>query len=219
MGGWDAFGDGNKCPPDACPTPAAPLLRKSFTIEKPIQRATLYVAALGMADVTINGRRVTDTVLGPPFTDYTKRVNYLTLEVTALLARGENVLGVTVGNGFFSTPRRGFGERHGGHGPPRVLIQAEVEYADGTRQTINSDDAWKWARSEIVTNDTFAGYTEDRRLAKLGWNRPGFDDRDWQPVAISGALGGKLVSPLGPPMRVVGELKPDRTATARISRS
>lgn len=207
---------GNECPPDACPTTAAPLLRKSFTIEKPVHRATLYIAALGMADVTINGQRATDTVLGPPFTDFTKRVNYLALDVNALLARGENVLGVTVGNGFFSTPRGGFGQRHGGHGPPRVLVQTEIEYADGSRQTIASDDSWKWARSEIVDNDTFAAYTEDRRLAKPGWNRPGFDDRDWQPVAISSSLGGKLVSPLGPPIRVVGELKPDRVVGDRV---
>ena len=208
--GMPSASDGKECPPDACPTTSVPLLRKSFAIEKSIQRATLYIAALGMADVTLNGQRATDTVLGPPFTDYTKRVNYLTLDVTPLLARGENVLGVTVGNGFFSTPRGGFGERHGGHGPPRVLVQTEIEYTDGTRQTIASDDSWKWARSEIVDNDTFAAYTEDRRLAKPGWDRPGFDDRDWQRVAISSSLGGKLVSPLGPPIRVVGEFKPDR---------
>ena len=202
--------DGNVCPPDACPTPAAPLLRKSFTLAKPVQRATLYVAALGMADVTVNGQSVTDTVLGPPFTDYTKRVVYLTHDVTALVTGGENVVGTTLGNGFFSTPGRGFGQRFNGLGQPRMLLQLEVEYADGTRQTIKSDDSWKWARSEIVLNDTYSGYTEDRRLAKPGWDRPGFDDRAWQPVAISSSLGGKLVSPSGPPIRVVGELKPDR---------
>ena len=206
---------GQECPPDACPTTAAPLLRKSFTVGKTIQRATLFIAALGMADVTINGRRVTDTVLGPPFTDYTKRVNYLTLDITALLAHGENVLGVTLGNGFFSTPRGGFGERHGGHGPPRVLVQTEIEYADGTRQTIASDDSWKWARSEILDNDTFAAYTEDRRQAKPGWDRPSFDDHDWQPAGISSSLGGKLISPLGPPIRVAGELRPDRVTGDR----
>ena len=199
--------DGNVCPPDACPTPAAPLLRKSFTIEKPVQRATLYVAALGMADVTVNGRAVTDTALGPPFTDYTKRVVYLTHDVTALVTSGENVVGTTLGNGFFSTPWRGFGQRFNGLGQPRMLLQMEVDYADGTRQTIKSDDSWKWARSEIVLNDT---YSEDRRLAKPGWDRPGFDDSAWQPVTISTSLGGKLVSPSGPPIRVVGELKPDR---------
>jgi alpha-L-rhamnosidase len=214
--GMPSARDGNECPPEACPTTAAPLLRKQFTIRKTVRHATLYVAALGMAEVTLNGRPVTDAVLGPPFTDYTKRVVYLTHDITSLLANGENVIGATLGNGFFSTPMRGFGERHGGHGPPRVLLQTEIEYADGTRQTINSDDSWKWSRSEIVDDDTFAAYTEDRRLAKPGWDRPGYDDSMWQPVAISTSLGGKLVSPIGPPIRVVGELAPSRVASNHV---
>ena len=208
--GMPSANDGNACPPDACPTTTAPLLRKTFSLPKPVKRATLYVAALGMADVTINGHPVTDAVLGPPFTDYTKRVVYRTHDITTLLASGENVIGATLGNGFFSTPRRGFGQRHNGHGPVRVLLQTEIEYADGTRQTIPSDETWKWSRSEIVDNDTFAAYTEDRRQAKPGWDRPGYDNHDWPSVAVTQALGGKLVSPVGPPIRVVGELKPDR---------
>ncbi len=207
--GMPSANDGKECSPEACPTTTAPLLRKTFSLSKPVKRATLYVAALGMADVTINGRSVTDTVLGPPFTDYTKRVVYLTHDITTLLAKGENVIGATLGNGFFSPPSKGFGERHGGNGPVRVLIQTEIEYADGSRQTILSDETWKWTRSEIVSNDPFGAYTEDRREAKPGWNCSGYDDHGWQPVAVTQALSRKLVSPIGPPIRVVGELKPD----------
>jgi len=213
--GMPSAQDGNECPPEACPTTAAPLLRKTFRVQQPVKHATLYVAALGMADVTLNGRPVTDAVLGPPFTDYTKRVVYLTHDITSLLNNGENVIGVMLGNGFFSTPRHGFGERHGGHGPPRVLLQTEIEYADGTRQTVISDDTWKWSRSEVVMNDTFARYAEDRQLAKPGWERPGYDDTGWLAVADATSLGGKLVAPLGPPIRVVNELKPSRTETNR----
>ncbi len=213
--GMPSARDGNTRPPDACPTTAAPMLRKRFKVQQPVKQATLYVAALGMAEVTINGQAVTDQVLGPPFTDYTKRVVYLTHDITTRLTNGKNVIGVVLGNGFFSTPRRGFGERHGGQGPPRVLIQAEIEYVDGTRETINSDADWKWAPSEIVDNDTFAIYTEDRHLAQPGWECPGFDDRSWLPVGVTSSLGGKLVSPMGPPIRVVGELKPVRVAGDR----
>ena len=213
--GMPSANDGNECPPDACPTTAAPMLRKTFTVSKPVKHATLYVAALGMADVTLNGQHLTDAVLGPPFTDYTKRVVYLTHDITAHLTIGENAIGVLLGNGFFSTPRRGFGGRHGGHGPPRVLLQTEIEYADGTRQTINSDGSWKWSRSEIVDDDTYAGYTEDRRLNKPGWERSGYDDSNWQTVAETASLSGKLVTPLGPPIRVVGELKPSRVENDR----
>ena len=208
--GMPSANDGQECPPAACPTTTAPLLRKTFSLPKPVKRATLYVAALGMADVTINGKAVSDTLLGPPFTDYTKRVVYLTHDITAWLSTGENVIGATLGNGFFNAPKRGFGERHGGHGPVRLLLQTEIEYADGTRQIIASDETWKWARSEIVDNDTFGAYTEDRRQAKPGWDRPGYDDREWGQVAITHALGGKLVSPMGPPIRVVGQSKPER---------
>jgi hypothetical protein len=115
-----------------------------------------------------------------------------------------------LGNGFFSPPKGGYGQRYSGHGPARALIQAEIEYADGSHQIIPSDETWKWARSEIVHNDTWVAYTEDRRQAKPGWDRPGYDDQGWQQVAVTQGLGGKLVSPMGPPIRVVGELKPDR---------
>ncbi len=63
----------------------------------------------------------------------------------------------TLGNGFFSTPGRGFGQRHNGHGPPRLLAQIEIEFADGTRRTVATDETWKWTRSEITFNDVLAG--------------------------------------------------------------
>ena len=208
--GMPSANEGDQVPPDACPLPTAPLLRKSFAVQQTVKHATLYVAALGMADVTINGQAVTDDVLGPPFTDYTKRVVYMTRDVTGLLTNVENAIGVTIGNGFFSTPGRGFGERHNGDGPPRVLVQTEIEFADGTHQVVNSDESWKWSRSEIAYNDTFGKYMENRALSKPGWDHPGYDDSIWPHVSTTAALGGKLCAPMGPPIRVIGELKPDR---------
>jgi hypothetical protein len=208
--GMPSEGEGGAEPPDACPVEAAPLFRKEFTVSQPVARATLYVAALGMADVTLNGRPVTGDVLGPPFTDGTKRTVYMTNDVTGLLVGGANVIGVTLGNGFFSTPSRGFGDRHNGDGPPRVLVQVEIEFRDGTRTAVNSDGTWAWARSEIVYNDVFVKYVEDRSLAKPGWDAPGYGASGWLPVAVTSSLGGALVAPSGPPIRVVGELQPDR---------
>ncbi len=213
--GMPSEGESNECPADACPTTAAPLLRKTFTVERTIKRATLFIAAMGMADVTINGRNVGDELLGPPFTDATKRVIYVTHDVTSLLTAGPNVIGATLANGFFSTPGLGFGQRQGGDGPPRFLGQLEIEFVDGSRQVVATDETWKWARGEITLNDVWAGYEEDRRLAKPGWNLPGYADTDWQPVAISQTLGGALRAPMGPPIRVVGELKPKRVENNR----
>jgi alpha-L-rhamnosidase len=208
--GMPSANDGDEVPADACPVETAPLMRKAFTVSQPVRRATLYVAALGTADVTVNGRRVTDAVLGPPFTDYTKRVAYVTRDVSTLVKQGANVIGVTLGNGFFSPPMRGFGERHGGHGPPRVLLQTEIELADGSRQVIDTDESWTWSRSDIVYNDVFAGYVENREDAHPGWDTAGFDASAWKSVAVTSSLGGKLVASTGPPIRVMGELRADR---------
>ena len=208
--GMPNHGEDDTCPPDACPTTAAPLLRKSFSLTRPVKRATLSIAALGMADVTVNGKKVGDEVLGPPFSDCTKRVFYVTHDITAVLAPGENVLGATLGNGYFSTPGLGFGQRQGGNGPPRLLAQVSIEFADGTRETIATDDSWKWSRGEITFNDLWDGYAEDRRLAKPGWDTPGYADADWRQVSLATPPTGKLCAPMGPPVRVLGAYKPAR---------
>ncbi len=208
--GMPSENGGDQCPIDAIPITAAPLLRKSFRVEGAVLRATLYVAALGMADVTVNGQKTSDDVLSPPFTDSTKQTVYLTRDITSLVEPGENVVGVTLGNGFFSTPGRGFGERHSGHGPPRLLAQIEIELRDGHRQTIVTDETWRWAPSEITFNDTWLGYKEDRTLGKPGWDRPGYLDAGWRAVSLTQGLGGIMRSRIGPPVRIVGELKPVR---------
>ena len=213
--GMPSQNDGAVCPPDACPTTAAPLLRKSFSVAKGVVRATLYCAALGMADVTLNGKKVGDEVLGPPFSDSFKRVIYTTHDITPLLTQGENVLGVTLGNGFFSPPGlgagphgKGDGEHNGGDGPLRVLLQAEIDFSDGTRQIIGSDETWKWSRSEITFNDIWLGYAEDRRLIQPGWDQPGFNDSSWLAVGPATPPEGKLGAPMAPPIRVLDEVKP-----------
>jgi alpha-L-rhamnosidase len=171
--GMPSANEGNACPEDACPNQTAPLLRKAFSLDQPVKRATLYYAAHGMAELSINGNRVEESVLGPRFSDYGKRIYYRTVDVSRLLDQGENVVGAMLGNGFFSPPNRGFGQRHNGHGQPRLLVQLEIELADGTRRMITSDESWRWARSEVVSNDLWDNYTEDRRLARPGWDRPG----------------------------------------------
>ncbi len=207
--------DGATCPAKACPTTAAPLLRKSFSIDQNVVRATLYCSALGMADVTLNGKKVGDEVLGPPFSDSFKRVIYVTHDITSLVNQGENVIGVTLGNGFFSPPgrgsgdhNRGDGEHNGGDGPPSALLQIEIEFRDGTRQIIGSDETWKWSRSEITFNDIWQGYSDDRRLIQPGWNCPGFDDSAWPVVGPVTPPEGKLIAPMAPPIRVMDEIKP-----------
>ena len=204
--------DGDVCPPDACPSTAAPQFRKSFRIDRPIKKATLYAAALGMADFTLNGRKTSRDLLSPPFTDYYKRIMYVSYDITGSLTAGMNVLGVVLGNGFFSTPGLGYGQRHNGTGPPGFILQVCIEYTDGSRQWVLTDPTWKWTTSEITFNDIWKGYTEDRHLYRAGWDTPQYNDGDWLPAATRNAPGGKLVAKTGPATRVNELIKPVRVA-------
>ncbi|MHC4314945.1 MAG: alpha-L-rhamnosidase N-terminal domain-containing protein, partial [Planctomycetota bacterium] len=83
---------------------SSPLLRKEFEISKKIKRARIYVSGLGWYELYINGRKVGDHVLDPATTDYKKRVLYVIYDVSDMLNRGTNALGVMLGNGWYCEP-------------------------------------------------------------------------------------------------------------------
>jgi hypothetical protein len=79
----------------------APLLRKEFVLGNSVTSATLRISGLGFYEAFINGRRVGDQVLDPPPTVYNETALYVTFDVTDLLRRGANAIGVTLGRGYF----------------------------------------------------------------------------------------------------------------------
>lgn len=208
--GMPSANEGDQCADNASPSGAAPMLRKDFRLTNAVKRAVLYYAAHGMADISLNGAKVDETVLGPRFSDYSRRIYYRTVDVTSLLKKGDNAVGAVLGNGFFSAPGRGYGQRHGSYGPPRLLLQLNIEMADGSRRSVVSDDSWRWSRSEVVFNDLWDGYAEDRRFAQPGWDLPGFSDTHWQRATVTESLGGTLCAAPNRRVRAVGELAPDR---------
>ena len=58
--------------------------RKTFTVST-AKKARLYITACGLYEVRLNGTRVGQFVLAPGHTDYRKRVQYQTYDVTDLL--------------------------------------------------------------------------------------------------------------------------------------
>lgn len=194
----------------------APLLRKQFDLQnKPIRRARIYVAGLGYYELYLNGNKVGDHVLDPAWTDYAERVLYATYDVTQALNTGENVLGVTLGNGWYNpVPLPMFGFLHLRKtlptGPPKVLLQLNVEYADGTTQQVVSDPSWKVGDGPLLKNNVFLGEVYDARREQPGWNRPGFDDSRWTQVVPAEAPGGRLVAQEVPPIKVMRTIKPVR---------
>ncbi|HEX8866607.1 MAG TPA: family 78 glycoside hydrolase catalytic domain [Lentzea sp.] len=192
----------------------APLLRKEFTLTKPVSRARLYVSGLAYHETEINGRRVGDRVLDPGFTDYDTTVLYATHDVTQLVRSGRNAIGVTLGRGFFGmkSPNVWRWERPPWHDEPKLLAQLEIDHPDGTRTTVGSDESWRLTDGPTLSNSLYTGETYDARLAPQNWTKPGFDDSNWQSSPVRPAPKGTLKAQEHEPIRVVESVTPVVTA-------
>ncbi len=192
------------------PGHAAVLLRKEIRLDKPIRRATAFLCGLGYSEFEINGRRIADAVLDPGFTDFSRRVLYRTYDVTDALQRGPNVLGVTLGGGWFdlATPDLFGFENAPWAATPRVLCQLCIEFADGMTRTVVSDKSWKWSTGAITFNCVRGGETIDARQDKPGWSSIGYDDAAWYPAMRLDPPRGRLVSQQHPAIRVTASLRP-----------
>ncbi len=191
----------------------APLFRKEFALEKNIARARIYVSGLGYYELHLNGQRVGDHMLDPGWTTYSKRVLYSTYDVTKLLKPGRNALGVILGNGWFNPlPLRLWGSinlrDHLTIGPPRVILQLAIDYADGTSQIVPTDESWKTGDGPILRNNVYLGEVCDARRELPGWDRAGFDDSRWAPAVPAKESLGPLRAQDAPPIRVTRTLQP-----------
>lgn len=187
----------------------ARMLRTEFKLTKPVARATVYFSGLGLSELYVNGGKIGDHVLSPGLTEYSKRVHYLTFDVTARLQRGSNALGVWLGNGRYYAPRIKDPAETTSYGYPKLLLQLEVNYTDGSREVIVSDETWRLTTDgPIQANNEYDGEEYDARHEMAGWNRTGFADASWQSAQLLAAPGGKLVAPMINPIRVTQLLKP-----------
>lgn len=190
------------------PSPAA-LLRRSFVVTKQVQAARLYVTALGSYCAFLNGRRIGDDLLTPGFTDYSKRVQYQTYDVTRLVASGQNALGAVLGEGWFASGMTWSGQAYFFQPPPvRLMAQLEIQYTDGSRDTIATDDSWKMTPSPILHSEIYSGETYDARDEITGWEQAAFDDTNWQAATVAPDSSASAVAQLDAPVRIVQTLVP-----------
>jgi len=160
----------------------APYLRKEFMVEKKVKRATAYVTALGAYQLHLNGQRVGNDELTPGWTEFKKRVQYQTYDVTAQVCSGKNALGAILGDGWYASDLAFTGKRNYYGGKPRLLAQLIIEYTDGSTQTVATDADWKAAYGPIRHADLMMGCEYDTRLAMPGWDKAGFADANWSQV-------------------------------------
>src|SRR3954469_22378469 len=188
----------------------APLVRREFDLTAPVDTARLYVTALGLHDVAINGRRVSDELLEPGWTDYRSRVRYATYDVSELLVPGRNALSAAIGDGWYRGNLTWLGRRNVYGRTTGLLAQLEIRSADAGRLTIATDGEWRAATGAIRMADLYDGTDVDLRREQPGWRLPGFDDASWQP-AVELDLPGHLEQRSLPPVRVL-EVRPQTPA-------
>ena len=118
--------------------------RKGFET-KEIAKARLYITACGVYEAKLNDRRCGQFILAPGVTDYRKRIQYQTIDVTDLLQNGKNTLTVQLADGWYrgSTGAWGLVNQYGIQ--TKLLAQLEITHTDGTVQTICSDGSWDWS--------------------------------------------------------------------------
>ncbi len=204
-------------PEDLSPPATVPYLRKSFSVHKPLARATAYFTALGICELRLNGRRIGDQLLAPEWTDYHKRVRYQEHDVTHLVAKGENVIGAQVANGWYSGHIGNGGFQYWGK-RPALLAQIELVYQDGGVERIVTDKSWKSRVSPLLATDFMLGEEYDARREIGAWDRPGFNDADWFHVAERDEpereINGQVMEPARMlcelPAKTLGEPKPGK---------
>jgi len=194
----------------------APYFRREFKVSGRAVRARLYITALGVYEVSLNGHQVSRNVLAPGWTDYSKRILYQTYDVTDLLLPGPNVLGAIVGDGW-AVSFYGFdGKRRGAHyaRAPELLAQLVVQFGDGTDLRVGTDELWRGSTGEIIYSDLLMGERRDRAREPLGWDCPGFDATTWSAVLCRAPGPELLFADPGPAVLVTEEV-PARDMSVR----
>ena len=187
--------------------PPAPYLRKSIQIQGDIEKARLYITALGLYECIINGAKVSNNWLTPGWTDYHQRVPYQVYDVTDLIEEGENAIGVILSYGWYAghvgdAQHRGQSQVKGFYGKvPALMARLEVEYETSPKDVLVTDGSWKAHPGPLLTSDLLHGETYDARKELGLWEDVDYDDTGWEPVEVIPLPKRRIECHTGNPVR------------------
>jgi hypothetical protein len=187
-----------------------PMFRREFLLRGKVASATLRISGLGQYEAHIDGVAVGRGVLNPAWSDPRKRVFFNSYDVTRLLRRGPNAIGVMLGNGMYNvpaTPGR-YSKFTGSFGQPQLIAQLDVRFAGGGGATVTSDNTWQTAAGPITFSSVYGGEDYDARLEQPGWDKPGFHRPGWVPVQVVSGPGGALAPQTIPPIAAFERYEP-----------
>jgi alpha-L-rhamnosidase len=183
-------------------------LRKSFKINKGIVSARLYSSALGLYEASINGKKVTEDCFTPGWTDYYVHVQHQTYDVTKLLQKGDNVIGVMLGEGWYcgsiSRRRNGGQPSYGSH--PNFIAELHIRYKDGSKSIIETDESWQCSiGGPLRMSDIYDGETYDANYDMAGWDKPEFKSCGWTHCLVKNRRI-RIIGISAPPVRRIETL-------------
>lgn len=187
-----------KWPEKTSPVPM--VFRRCFTLSGEINRAWINATALGIYDdLTINGQRVSEDYFAPGFTSYKHQIQYQTYDITALLKQ-ENSISVTVAGGWAAGSFHYNRKSHIATKHPALLIELWIEYPDGHREVVATNESWEVAQDGPVRMaDWYDGEIYDANQQPIGWQKADMIKPQGQP---------KLLAQYGLPVRVIRTLEP-----------
>lgn len=190
--------------PNIASSKKSSIFRREYMIEKEIVSARAYFSGLGWGEIHINGNKVGNSVLDPGPTDYRCSVPYVVYDVLKHLIKGNNAIGIEVGNGWFSE----YGWPFAYGAAPKAMLQINIKYSDGTSEKIYTDKSWKTINGPILENRFWGGEYYDSRLEQCGWTLSGFDDTHWENVKIKDRCQGVLKVQEMPPVKIMNTIIP-----------
>ncbi len=189
----------------------APYFRKEISLDKQIALARAYVTAAGLFELSINGEKVGDHMLDPLYTRFDRRNLYVTFDVTGMLNKGNNALGLTLGNGWYNHQSMGVWNFHNApwRNRPSASMALVVTYTDGSTDRFVTDSSWKTTTDgSLIANSIYTGEQYDAQKEKTGWNTPGYDDSSWNSAVEISAPSKNITSQQSVPIRACREIIP-----------
>jgi alpha-L-rhamnosidase len=190
----------------ADPTATSAIFRKAFDLPRAPVHARLYVSALGVYRMFLNGQRTDGDILAPGWTDYNTRVPYQVYDVTAQVHKGSNVVAAMLAPGWYAGHIASFGTEKYGKSPS-LSAQLRLDFADGSHEWVGTDATWQTAAGPFKQADIIMGETYDARDLPDHWNDSVGISSPWVAARVS-ADGDAARQRLHPqddaPVRVTG---------------
>ena len=158
-----------------------------------IAAASVFISGIGYYQLYIEGQLIDPSRrLDVGWTTYQQRTLYASYDVSAMLKTGGPLgIGIMLGQGWYNKQQWAIGlgariELAEQYGPPRVLMQLNINYTDGTSQSIVTDASWLGREGEHRYDSVYMGTTMDLRAVRSCWSCANFTDP--YPVWINAAI-------------------------------